>query len=163
MPVSFFDGSGNTNRLYYVGRNDLAAVRQLIDANVYFSGTAANFTTNTVSPFGPIPYVLNGNPWGAGSGSEVISIVNAITYSIGTVAAQDIGSQPTLSYEGVPFTTANVINGSYPIWGYERYIYGSVSSDQQNLITSLETAVTDPTFQSDQLAVYRQVRFPGNP
>jgi hypothetical protein len=148
LPVGFFDGSATTNIVYYVGRNDLSAVRQLIDANVYFSGAAFNFTTNSLGQ--PIQYLLGTEPWGAGSGSEVISIVKAIPYSIGTVAGQDIGTQPTLSYEGVPFTTANVINGSYPLWGYERYIYNSssISSDQQNLINALESAITNPTYEA---------------
>jgi len=144
LPATYFGGTNN-DFVAYVGRNGIAAVRQLIDANVYFAGSAANFTTNTVPPYTTVqPYV------GAGSGSEVAAIVNVLTNSVGTVAAQDINGLPTLSYEGVPYSTANVINGTYPLWGYERYIYlpGSLSSDQQNLVTALENAVIDPTFES---------------
>jgi hypothetical protein len=120
-------------------------VRQLFDAGVYFTGSAANFTTNSTPPFTtPQPYV------GASSGTEVAAIVGVLTNSIGTVAAQDVGSLPTLSYEGVPFTTANVVNGTYPLWGYERYIYvpGSLTTGQQNIVNALEAAVEAPSFQT---------------
>ena len=114
LPASYFGGT-NSDFVPYVGRKNLAAVRQLIDAGVYFTGSAANFTTNSTPPFTtPQPYV------GAGSGTEVAAIVGVLTNSIGTVAAQDIGSLPTLSYEGVPFSTTNVVNGTYPLWGYEK-------------------------------------------
>jgi len=158
LPTAFFGGSPSSNNipanaLYFVGRNSIAAVRQVADANIYASG-AINYTTNNLGQ--PIQYVDGqGNPSGAGGGSEVVSIVKLIPNSIGTVAAQDIGTLPTLSYEGVPYSTNNIINGSYPIWGYERYIYYTPgtstlapSNDQLSLIQALETAVTDPSFQS---------------
>jgi hypothetical protein len=156
LPTAYFGGTNTTTPLYFVGRNSSAAVRQVIDANIYFSGTAANWNTNGGSPNLPVPYVDGqGNPSGASSGTEVANLVKAITNSIGTVAAQDINSLPALSYEGVPFSPANVINGSYPLWGYERYIYytpGTTtlapSSPQLALIQALEAAVEDPTFQN---------------
>jgi hypothetical protein len=144
LPATYFGGT-NSDFVPYVGRNNLAAVRQLFDAGVYFTGSAANFTTNSNPPFTtPQPYV------GASSGTEVAAIVGVLTNSIGTVAAQDIGSLPTLSYEGVPFTTANVVNGTYPLWGYERYIYvpGSLTTGQQNIVNALEAAVEAPSFQT---------------
>ena len=143
LPTSFFGGSNTNTPLYFIGRNGSAAVRQVFDANIFFTATAFSFTTNSLGQ--PIPYV------GASSGSEVASIVKVIPNSIGTVAAQDIGGLPTLTYEGVPFSTANVINGSYPIWGYERYIYYPTGSKaplqaQLSLIQALEAAVSDPTY-----------------
>jgi hypothetical protein len=143
LPATYFGGTNN-DPVVYVGRNGLSAVRSLIDANVYFSGTALNYTTNSVPPYSaPQPYI------GAGSGSEVAAIVGVLTNSVGTVAAQDIGSLPTLSYEGVPYSTANVLNGTYPLWGYERYIYlPTLSGTKLALVQALEAAVTNPTFQS---------------
>jgi hypothetical protein len=148
LPTAFFGGNPLSNNipgdaLYFVGRNTASAVRQVIDANIYFNSAAANFNTNALGQ--PVPYI------GAGGGSEVVAIVKNIPNSIGTVAAQDISGLPTLSYEGVSFTTANVINGSYPIWGYERYIYypsgpKAPSSNQIALITALEAAVSDSTY-----------------
>ena len=126
----------------------------MIDANIYFSGTAANWTTNSSGQ--PILYLDgDGNPSGAGSGTEVVNIVKTIPNSVGTVAAQDISSLPTLSYEGVPYNTNNVVNGSYPLWGYERYLYytpGTTdlapSNPQLALIQTLEAAVENPAYQN---------------
>ena len=154
LPTAYFGGTSANTPLYFVGRNNISAVRQVIDANIYFSGTAANWNTNGSGL--PTPYVDGqGNPFGAGSGTEVVNIVKTITNSVGTVAAQDINGLPTLSYEGVSFSAANVINGTYPLWGYERYIYytpGTTtlapSNPQLALIQALEAAVKDPTFQN---------------
>jgi len=156
LPTAYFGGPSTSNNipgdaLYFVGRNSLAAVRQVIDAAIFIKASAQNFTTNSSGQ--PTNYVDSvGNPSGAGSGTEVVAIVKAIPNSIGTVAGQDIPSGWTpLTYEGVPFTTANVTNGFYPIWGYERYIYypsGSKapSAGQLALIKALEAAVSDPTY-----------------
>jgi hypothetical protein len=155
LPTAYFGGNPLNNNIpansvYFVGRNSASAVRQVIDANVYFAGTAYNYTTNAQGL--PILYVDgHGNPSGAGSGTEVANIVKNITNSVGTVAAQDINGLPTLSYEGVSFSTANVINGTYPLWGYERYIYYpsgtlALTTDQYNLFQALFNAVSDSTY-----------------
>lgn len=157
LPTAYFGGNPTNTDLaghavYFVGRNSASAVRQVIDANIYFSGTAYNYTTNASGL--PILYTdSHGNPTGASSGTEVANIVKLITNSVGTVAAQDINGLPTLTYEGVAFSTANVIAGTYPIWGYERYIYYPVGSgtlaltaDQNALFQTLRGAVSDPTY-----------------
>jgi hypothetical protein len=116
----------------------------VLDANIFFTGSAANFHTNSTPGGTPVEYA------GAGSGSEVAANVAAIPGSIGTVAVQDAGSLTKLSYEGVPFTTNNVINGTYPLWGYERYIYftdsRAPSATQLALIQQLESAVSNPGY-----------------
>jgi hypothetical protein len=143
LPATYFGGA-SSNPVYFVGRNTAAAVRQVIDANIFFTGAAANYHTNALGQ--PVEWA------GAGSGTEVANNVKVITDSIGTVAAQDAGTLPQLSYEGVFFSTTNVINGSYPLWGYERYIYfptgdsRAPSSDQLALIIALENAVSDSTY-----------------
>jgi len=77
-----------------------------------------------------------------------------IPNAIGTVAAQDVGSFTPLAYEGVPFSITNVVNGSYPIWGYERWLYlnknqqGAPSANQLAVINALLGAVTDPVYQT---------------
>jgi hypothetical protein len=150
LPATYFGGA-TANTVYFVGRNAIAAVRQVIDANIFFTGSADNFHTNSL-----------GQPtdagWdGAGSGSEVAANVAAIPGSIGTVAAQDAGSLTKLSYEGVPYSTNNVINGTYPLWGYERYIYfpspdsRAPSANQLALIQALENAVSAPSYQTNSL------------
>jgi hypothetical protein len=149
VPTSFFGGA-NSYPVYFVGRNSAAAVRQVIDANVYFGGTAYNYHTNGAS-LTPILWA------GASSGSDVAANVKAITNSIGTVAVQDASTIPQLSYEGISFSVSNVISGSYPLWGYERYIYfpngdpKAPSANQLALIQALETAVEDPTWQANSL------------
>jgi hypothetical protein len=143
LPATYFGGA-TANPVYFVGRNTSAAVRQVVDANIFFTGTAANYHTNALGQ--PVQWT------GAGSGTEVANNVKVILGSIGTVAAQDAGTLPQLSYEGVFFSTASVTNGTYPIWGYERYIYfpapdaRAPSTTQLGLITALENAVSDPTY-----------------
>jgi len=155
LPTAYFGGNpANTaipaNALYFVGRNSSSAVRQVINANIYTT-SQYNYTTNASGQ--PILYPGNPATAGAGSGTEVVNIVKVIPNSVGTVAAQDINGLPTLTYEGVAFSTANVINGSYPIWGYERYTYYPVGSgtqaltaDQNTLFQALLSAVSDPTY-----------------
>jgi hypothetical protein len=143
LPTSFLGGTG-TNKLYFVGRNNSAAVKQVFDASIFFVDTAYNYTTNLSG----LPVLGSGDS----SGTQVAADVKAITNSIGTVAAQDINGLPVLSYEGVTFSTNNVINGSYPIWGYERYIYfkspdsRAPSPNQLLLIKALENAVSDSNY-----------------
>jgi hypothetical protein len=145
LPATYFGGA-TANPVYFVGRNSAAAVRQVVDANIFFTGTADNFHTNSLGQPTDVGWA------GAGSGTEVANNVKLIPGSIGTVAAQDAGTLPQLSYEGVFFSTASVTNGTYPIWGYERYIYfpspdsRAPSADKLGLIKALENAVSDPTY-----------------
>ncbi len=59
-----------------------------------------------------------------------------------------------MSYEGVPYSVTNVQNGSYPIWGYERWAYlktgqtGAPSPNQLTVINALLSAVTNATYQA---------------
>ena len=148
LPTSFFGGN-STNLIYFVGRNTASAVRTEIDANIYFSGTLASYTTNSSGQ--PIPDP-NSNP-GQSSGSGIRALLTVIPNAIGTVAAQDIKTFTPLAYEGVPFSVTNVENGSYPLWGYERWLYlksgqqGAPSANQLAVINALLSSVTDPTFQ----------------
>jgi hypothetical protein len=157
LPATYFGGA-TANPVYFVGRNTAAAVRQVLDANIFFTASAVNYHTNALGQ--PVAWA------GAGSGTEVANNVKLIPGSIGTVAAQDAGTLPQLSYEGVFFSTASVTNGTYPIWGYERYIYfpapdsRAPSTTQLGLITALENAVSDPTYDhSSSLFVNKFVSY----
>ncbi|MDB6129507.1 MAG: hypothetical protein JWM04_614 [Verrucomicrobiales bacterium] len=147
LPASFFGGTGSTP-IYLVARNTAAAVRTEIDLNIYFSGTISSWTTNSSGQ--PIPDTGGGQANGAG----VKALLNVIPNAIGTVAAQDIGTFTTLSYEGVPYSVANVENGSYPIWGFERWAYlkpgqtGAPSANQLAVINALLSAVTNASYQN---------------
>jgi len=149
LPVSYFGGTG-TNLIYLVGRNTASAVRTEIDANVYFTGTLATYTTN--SSLQPIPDT-SANP-GQSSGAAIRSLLGVITNAIGTVAASDIKTFTPLAYEGVPYSVANVENGSYPLWGYEAWYQlsagsqGAPSANQTAVINALFSAVTSATYQT---------------
>jgi hypothetical protein len=149
LPSAFFGGSSTNDTVYLVPRNTSSAVRTEIDANIYFTGTIAAWTTNGgTSTAIPDP---NG---GQSSGSGVKNVLNNLPNAIGTVAASDIGSYTTIAYEGVPFSITNVESGSYPLWGYERWLYlptgtqGAPSANQLAVINTLLGAVTNAAFQS---------------
>ena len=93
LPVSFFGGSG-TNLIDWWARNTASAVRTEIDANIYYSGTLATYTTNSSGQ--PIPDA-SANP-GQSSGGAIRSLLGVITNAIGTVAAQDIKTFTPLAY-----------------------------------------------------------------
>ena len=147
VPTAFYGGSSTNNPLYLVGRDTGAAVRQVIDASIYFSGTPSFWITNTPASAPPISDPAGGCP----SGGDVTNNVALIPNSIGTVSAGDIGGFETLSYEGVPFSTANVANGSYPIWGYESWYLkqgtGAASGNVLTVLNLLFGLVTDSAYQ----------------
>jgi hypothetical protein len=146
LPISFFGGT-STDPIYLVARNTASAVRTEIDANIEFTGTISTWTTNSLGQ--PIPDPAGGQS----SGSSIRSLLKVITNGIGTVAASDISTFPTLSYEGVPYSITNVENGSYPLWGYENYYLnsgnGAPSAAQYQVITNLFSAVTNANFQTN--------------
>ena len=149
LPTVVFGGSSTNELLYFVGRDSSAAVRQILDASVYFTGTAANYTTNPVAGQPPILHPAGG----AGSGGEVKAIIGVLSNAVGTVAAQDISTYTPLAYEGVSYSITNVANGSYPLWGYERWLHKSSGSGQPSaaqlaVINALVSAIQDPAFQS---------------
>lgn len=157
LPAAYFGGSASATNIpqdavYLVGRNTASAVRSLIDSGIYFSGAPAFWTVDS-----------HNNPTnsaGLSSGSAVTNVLGVLTNAIGTLGVGDLVGNGTpaspdwtaLSYEGVPFTTANVINGAYPIWGYENWWVlpsgpGSPSAAQQTVIQALYNAISDTTFQ----------------
>lgn len=152
LPATFF-GGGSTNVIYFIGRNKDSAVRTEIDLNIQANG----FQTYTTNGLGQIvqdttSVDLEGNvDPGQTSGSALLGFVKAITNSIGTVAVQNTGAGATiLSYEGVPFSTNNVQNGSYPLWGDEKYYYLTSlnNANQLAVINTLYQSVTNSTFQN---------------
>ena len=147
-PGSFYGGT-STNPVYFVGRNSQAAVRTEVDFNIYNSGSILTFTNNSL---GQAVQDQSADP-GLTSGSTEASTVTALTNSIGTVAVQNAtGTLVPLAYEGVNYSVTNVINGSYPLWGYENYYYigsgnGSPSANQQAVLNVFYQSVTNAAFQ----------------
>lgn len=144
-------GGTSTNVVYFVGRNNESAVRTEIDLNIYNTQTINTYYTNASGQ----PVLDTSADPGLSSAGTLANTVLVLTNSIGTVAVQNIkkGLGP-LSYEGVPYSVTNVINGSYPLWGYENYYYistgntGTPSAAQLAVINAFYQSVTNATFQS---------------
>ena len=148
-PGSFYGGT-STNPVYFVGRNSQAAVRTEVDLNINNSGGITTFTNNASRQ----PVQDQSADPGLSSGGNVVTAVTALTNSIGTVAVQNItGTLVPLAYEGVNYSVTNVINGSYPLWGYENYYFisspnnGSPSAPQQAVLNAFYAGVTNAAFQ----------------
>jgi len=144
---AYLGGLYTNDSVYFVGRNTASAVRTESDANIYFTGTLATYTTNGAGL--PILDPAGGQT----SGTTVRVLVNTITNAIGTVAVQDVKTNFALSFEGVPYSPANVENGSYPLWGYEHYYWlktgsGAPTPAQLTVITNLLAGVTNIIFQT---------------
>jgi hypothetical protein len=147
-PATFLGGTG-TNLVYFVGRNSESAVRTEIDLNIFNSANIETFTNNSagqpVQDTSPDP--------GLSSAGTLANTVLALTNSIGTVAVQNIktGLGP-IAIDGVPYSPANVINGSYALWGYENYYFitapntGAPSSAQQAVLDVFYNSLTNATF-----------------
>jgi hypothetical protein len=144
---AYLGGSSTNDSVYFVGRNTASAVRTETDANIYFTGTLATYTTNATG----LPIL---DPAGGQTGGTAVrTVVNAITNAIGTVAVQDVKTDLTLAYEGVPYSVANVENGSYPLWGYEHWYWlktgqGAPTPAQLAVINNLLAGETNATFQA---------------
>lgn len=147
-PATFYGGNA-TNAIYFVGRNSQAAVRTEIDLNIYNTGNIKTFTNNAAG----LPVQDTSADPGLTSGGANANTTIALTNSIGTVAVQNIKSPlGTIAYEGVPYSAANVINGSYPLWGYENYYFitapntGAPSGPQQAVIDVFYNSLTNAAF-----------------
>ena len=154
-----FYGSTGTNAVYFVGRNKSSAVRTEIDQNIYFTGNIKTFTNNASG----LPVLDGRADPGQSSASTEVTIVTALTNSIGTLAVQNIKSPlGAIAFEGVAYSVTNVINGSYPLWGTEHYYYiqqgftGAPSSvnGQLAIVNAFYNSVTNATFQTNSNPVF---------
>jgi len=159
-PATFYGGNA-TNLIYFVGRNSQAAVRTEIDLNIYNTGNIKTFTNNATGLAVQDLSADLGLPSGGANANTTIALTN----SIGTVAVQNIKSPLSpIAYEGVPFSAANVINGSYPLWGYENYYFitdpntGAPSAQQQAVLDAFYASVTNATFHTS--AVFTNLFIP---
>jgi hypothetical protein len=147
-PATFYGGI-STSKIYFVGRNSQAAVRTEIDLNIYNTANIKTFTNNAA---GLSVQDTSADP-GLSSGGANANTTIALTNSIGTVAVQNVKTPlGTIAYEGVPYSAANVINGSYALWGYENYYFitapntGSPSAAQQAVLDAFYSSVTNAAF-----------------
>lgn len=147
-----FYGGTSTNFVYFVGRNSQSAVRTETDLNIGNSFGIQTFYTNGTTPVTAI-LDTSADPGLASGGTEANTILG-LTNAIGTVAVQNLtGGLVALAYEGINYSVTNVINGSYPLWGYENYYYitspnpGTPSSGQQAVLNAFYSSVTNASFQ----------------
>jgi hypothetical protein len=148
--TTYFGGT-STNLVYFVGRNNESAVRTEIDLNIYNSGQIVSYYTNSL---GQPTLDASGDP-GLNSGGVDANTVLVLTNAIGEVAVQNLKKGlAALAYEGVPYSVTNVINGSYPLWGFENYYYvstgntGTPSAAQLAVINNFYQSVTNATFEA---------------
>jgi hypothetical protein len=152
-----FYGSTGTNVIYFVGRNRSAAVRTEIDLAIYNSANIKTYTNSSAN----LPVQDRSADPGYSSASKIVTAVTVLTNSIGTVAVQNVtGPLAPIAFEGVSYSVTNVINGSYPLWGYEHYYFkspgfpGAPTTAQQAVIDALYNSVTNAAFQSTTNLVF---------
>lgn len=56
-----------------------------------------------------------------------------------------LGDAQFLTYEGVPYTAANVQQGYYTLWGYLHIYYGNLTTDQNTVRTNINTQLANST------------------
>jgi hypothetical protein len=143
MPASFLGGA-NGNPVYLVGRDNESGTRIVTFKCVAFTGE-------------PIQWAKVGGVWVTTNGFASSSIVRSVTAAnadaIGYMTASDalaiVGSARTLTYNGVAYNTANVLNGSYSIWGYEiAAARVGIGANQKTVFRALAAAIADPTYQT---------------
>jgi hypothetical protein len=149
-PATFYGGNA-TNLVYFVGRNSQSAVRTEIDLNIYNSANINSFTNNSTGQ----PVQDNSADPGLSSAGTLVTVVTALTNSIGTVAVQNItGALAPIAIDGVNYSPTNIINGTYPLWGYENYYYitpnnpGYPSTAQLAVLNAFYASVTNASFQA---------------
>lgn len=147
-PATFYGGN-STNLIYFVGRNSQSAVRTETDLNIYNTGNIKTFTNNAAG----LPVQDTSADPGLSSAGTLANTVLALTNSIGTVAVQNIKSSlAPIAIDGVSYSPANIINGSYSLWGYENYYFittpntGAPSAPQQAVIDAFYNSLTNATF-----------------
>ena len=151
MPQSYLGGT-STNPVYLVGRNSDSGTRITLFRDIGFNGNPTQWSTNGAGQFVSVT--------GASSGATVANLIGTYTNVIGYVGLSDLlsntgGNGVALAYNGVPFSIANVQNGSYGIWGKEHFLdkVGSLTAAQAAVRDALVAALTDQGYQTTN-AVY---------
>jgi ABC-type phosphate transport system substrate-binding protein len=145
MPASFLGGTGN-NPVYLIGRDSGSGTRITTFKDIGFVGTdptqwALDANNN---------YVLTN---GFSSGGLERAVIGTKPDAIGYLGLADYRVIATnavaLSFNGVPFSHANVTHGSYALWGYEHLVNrtGGLSSNQRFVRDALINAITATSFQ----------------
>lgn len=150
MPASYLGGA-SSSPVYLTGRDSGSGTRITVEKVIGFSGTPLLWTTNGAG------VLITTN--GLSSGGLVRGVVASKSQAIGYLGLGDFnviaGSATQLTYNGVPYSSANVANGSYSLWGYQHVVnrINGLSANQGLVRNAIINAIKDPTFQGTA-AVY---------
>ena len=156
MPATYLGGS-SANPVFLAGRDSGSGTRITTERCIGFVGTPMLATNSGAYGFpGSVTVVgpASGLAYGYNSGGTLATQIKTNDAVIGYLGLADYSSTTNnnaavaLTYNGFAYSTANVISGKYPIWGYEHIVSRSgLSSDQQTLRTAIVNAIADTTFQ----------------
>ena len=145
MPATYLGGS-STNPVYMIGRDSGSGTRISVEKDIGFVGSPILWTTNGTGQF--VQHA------GHSSGGLERNVIAAKADAIGYLGRADLAAIATsatgISYDGVAYSSQNVQNGSYAIWGYE-HIYnraGALSANQTLVRDALKAAIGNSTFQT---------------
>jgi hypothetical protein len=132
--------------VYLTGRDSGSGTRLTTQADIGFTGTPVEVSTNASGQI-----ITFGGFTSGGLERGFIAAEPGVIGYLGVSDAHAITNAATiLSYNGVPFSIANVQNGSYGIWGYEHMINrtGGLSPNQTTVLNAYVAAITNPTYQT---------------
>lgn len=154
--------SSSTAPVYGTGRTPDSGTRAQVMAetgygysNPVLQFTAANNGTSLTS------FTINASGGNSGETSGgtlakklIFTSNDSVGYGVAYVGAADVqAANKKLTYNGVPFTAASVIDGSYTLWGYEHLFIaprirdaatGTTDKTRQTFLASLLASI-DPT------------------
>ncbi len=126
LPIGqFFGDLSQTQDIYLVGRSKGSGTRATQQADCGYGANADSQLWQLDGAGGLVGTTFVQSP-GFSSGSGVVAVLKVATAtspSIGFLGSNDAlalnGGANMLTFNGVPFTLANVWNGNYSAWGYE--------------------------------------------
>ena len=144
MPAIFLGGS-STNPVYFIGRDAGSGTRITVQKCIGFTGDPTEWALDASNN-----YILTN---GFSSGGLLRNVVASKPDAIGYLGLADFAAISTnataCTFNGIPFSHANVTHGSYSLWGYEHLVNrsGALSANQQAVRDALIKAITDSNFQ----------------
>jgi hypothetical protein len=144
MPASFLSGT-STNPIYLTGRDSGSGTRITVQKCIAFTGTPRLWGLN-----GSTLVLTNGYSSGGNERNIVAGNTNVVGYLGLADTAAIAASASAIAYQGIPFSTAGVQNGMYPLWGYEHLVNraGGMSANQVAIRNALIAAVTNQGYQT---------------
>jgi phosphate transport system substrate-binding protein len=145
MPASYLGGTGS-NPVYLIGRDPGSGTRITVFKSIGFVSVPNQWALDASNN-----YVQTN---GFSSGGLERGVIAAKPDAIGYLGLADYGIISTnavaLTYNGAPFSHANVTKGTYPLWGYEHLVNraSALSANQRAVRDALIKAITDTSFQS---------------